>query len=74
MGKKILLAWVVTVFILQTIYFVSGSKWSEIEFVESTEDPGVFAGQLSSRLTVLKDTTYTVTIWMADGFIVRLPP
>ena len=58
-------------FALQTVYFVAGAKWSEIEFVEAAEDPGVFAGQLSSRLAVLKDTAYTVTIWLADGFIVR---
>ncbi|KAM5544691.1 hypothetical protein V8D89_001589 [Ganoderma adspersum] len=68
-GKNVLLGWVAATFVVQMIYYVGGSKWSEIEFVESTVDPGVFAGQLSSRLAVLKDTAYTVLIWLADGFI-----
>ncbi|KAL1941013.1 hypothetical protein VTO73DRAFT_7649 [Trametes versicolor] len=68
-GKSILLTWITVTFVVQTIYFVAGSKWSEIEFVESAEDPSVFAGQLSSRLAVLKDTCYTVIIWLADAFI-----
>ncbi|KAI0324262.1 hypothetical protein GY45DRAFT_1375698 [Cubamyces sp. BRFM 1775] len=67
--KRVLIAWVAATFIVQTVYFIGGSKWSAIEFVDSTEDPGIFAGQLSSRLAVLKDTCYTVAIWLADGFI-----
>ncbi|TBU39969.1 hypothetical protein BD309DRAFT_928018 [Dichomitus squalens] len=68
-GKKVLLAWISATFAVQMIYYVGGSKWSEIEFVESAVDPGVFASQLSSRLAILKDTSYTVIIWLADGFI-----
>ncbi|KAJ7840753.1 hypothetical protein B0H13DRAFT_2676887 [Mycena leptocephala] len=56
-------------FALQTIYFVAGCKWSEIEFVETQVDPAVFASQQSSMLAVLKDTVYTVNIWVADAFI-----
>ncbi|KAL7278320.1 LOW QUALITY PROTEIN: hypothetical protein ACG7TL_008296 [Trametes sanguinea] len=70
--RMVLLSWITATFMVQTIYFVAGSKWSEIEFVESTENPGVFAGELSSRLAVLKDTCYTVAIWLADGFIVSV--
>ena len=70
-GKNVLLGWVTATFVVQMIYYVGGAKWSEIEFVESTVDPGIFAGQLSSRLAILKDTSYTVLIWLADGFIVR---
>ncbi|KAI0648777.1 hypothetical protein C8Q79DRAFT_903319 [Trametes meyenii] len=69
LGKRILAGWIVTTFVVQTVYFVSASKWSEIEFVESASDPGVFAGELSSRLALLKDTCYTVIIWLADAFI-----
>ncbi|CDO72008.1 hypothetical protein BN946_scf184943.g43 [Trametes cinnabarina] len=67
--RMVLLSWITVMFMIQTIYFVAGSKWSEIEFVESTENPGVFASELSSRLSILKDTCYTVVIWLADGFI-----
>ena len=72
-SKNALLAWVSLTFIVQVIYYVAGSKWSEIEFVETSVDPGVFASQLSSDLSLLKNTTYTITIWLADGFIVRTP-
>lgn len=64
------MVYTVLTLVLQTIYFVAGSKWSEIEFVETTVDPGVFASQLSSRLAILKNTCYTVIIWLSDGFLV----
>ncbi|KAF8514429.1 hypothetical protein BU17DRAFT_52563 [Hysterangium stoloniferum] len=67
--RQILIGYTTVMLVIQTIYFISGAKWSEIEFVESSVNPGEFAGQLSSRLAVLKDTTYTVNIWLADSLI-----
>ncbi|KAJ6545290.1 hypothetical protein B0H19DRAFT_1266748 [Mycena capillaripes] len=64
-----LLAYTILLFALQTIYFVTGCKWSEIEFVESTVDPAIFASQQSSMLAVMKNTVYTLNIWVADAFI-----
>jgi hypothetical protein len=71
-GCIALLAYTTLLFALQTIYFVAGCKWSEIEFVETQVDPAVFASQQSSMLAVLKDTVYTVNIWVADAFIVSI--
>ncbi|KAJ7185523.1 hypothetical protein C8R46DRAFT_1060845, partial [Mycena filopes] len=68
-GRAALLAYTVLLFMLQTIYFVAGCKWSEIEFVETTVDPAIFASQHASVLAVLKATVYIVNIWMADAFI-----
>ncbi|KAJ7781726.1 hypothetical protein DFH07DRAFT_728698 [Mycena maculata] len=69
LGRVALLTYTSLLFALQTIYFVAGCKWSEIEFVESSVDPAVFASQQSSMLAVLKDTVYTVNIWVADIFL-----
>ncbi|KAJ7705444.1 hypothetical protein B0H17DRAFT_856570, partial [Mycena rosella] len=68
-GCVALLAYTVLLFVLQTIYFVAGCKWSEIEFVEAPVDPAVFASQQSSMLSVLKGTVYSINIWVADAFI-----
>ncbi|KAJ7489355.1 hypothetical protein FB451DRAFT_1125683 [Mycena latifolia] len=68
-GRAALLAYTILLFVLQTIYFVAGCKWSEIEFVEAPVDPAVFASQQSSTLSVLKGAVYSVNIWVADAFI-----
>jgi hypothetical protein len=56
--------------VVNTIYFIAASKWSELEFVESTENPAIFAAQLSTTYALIKDTTYTVNIWLADSLMV----
>ena len=58
----------------ETIYFIAGCKWSAIEFVDAQVDPAIFAGELSSKIALLKDTMYTMTIWIADSFIVSVSP
>lgn len=68
-GRTALLAYTIMLFVLQTIYFVAGCKWSEIEFVEAPVDPELFASQQSSMLSVLKDAVYSINIWVADAFI-----
>ncbi|KAJ7506559.1 hypothetical protein B0H11DRAFT_1971785 [Mycena galericulata] len=68
-GLVALLIYTILLFSLQTVYFVAACKWSEIEFVETQVNPAVFASQQSSMLAVLKDTVYTVNIWVADAFI-----
>lgn len=72
LSRKVLLAYTVLLFVSETIYFIAGCKWSAIEFVDAPVDPAVFAGQLSSKIALLKDTMYTVTIWIADSFIVSV--
>ena len=67
----VILGYTLATFCVSTIYFVSGCKWSEIEFVESTVDIGVYASLQDSRLAVLKDTAFTVNIWLADSLLVR---
>ena len=56
-------------FIVSTIYFVSGCVWSEIEFVETT-DVGAYAKAPNSSLAILKNTAYCVNIWLADSLLV----
>jgi hypothetical protein len=70
-GKYALIIYTCSMFIVSTIYFCTATKWSEIEFVESTVDPGAFAALLSSKISVTKDTASVVNIWLADGLIVR---
>ena len=69
-GHRVLLGYTLLLFAVQTVYFIGGCKWSAIEFVDAQVDPAVFAGELSSHLALLKDTMYTVNIWLADSFIV----
>jgi hypothetical protein len=57
-------------FIVSTIYFCTATKWSEIEFVESTVNPAAFATLLSSKIAIAKDTASVVNIWLADALIV----
>jgi hypothetical protein len=72
LSRKVLLAYTALLFVSETIYFIAGCKWSAIEFVDAPVDPAIFAGQLSSKIALLKDTMYTVTIWIADSFIVSV--
>ena len=72
LSRKVLLAYTALLFVSETIYFIAASKWSAIEFVDALVDPAIFAGQLSSRIALLKDIMYTITIWIADSFIVSL--
>jgi len=69
LSRKVLLAYTALLFVSETIYFIAGCKWSAIEFVDAPVDPAIFAGQLSSKIALLKDTMYTITIWIADSFI-----
>jgi hypothetical protein len=72
LGRKALLAYTVLLFVVETIYFIAGCKWSAIEFVDAPVDPAIFAGELSSKMALLKDVMYTITIWIADSFIVSI--
>jgi hypothetical protein len=71
-SRKVLLAYTILLFVSETIYFIAASKWSAIEFVDAPVDPAIFAGELSSRISLLKDTMYVITIWIADSFIVSV--
>ncbi|KAJ7840749.1 hypothetical protein B0H13DRAFT_2100306 [Mycena leptocephala] len=69
-GQYIVLAYTCLMLVVNTIYFIAASKWSELEFVESTENPAIFAAQLSTTYALIKDTTYTVNIWLADSLMI----
>ena len=71
-AHRVILGYTLVMFCVSTIYFVYGCKWSEIEFVESTVNIGVYASLQDSRLAILKDTAFTVNIWLADSLLVRL--
>ncbi|KAJ7506555.1 hypothetical protein B0H11DRAFT_1971772 [Mycena galericulata] len=69
-GQYVVLAYTSLMLVVNTIYFIAASKWSELEFVESTENPAIFAAHLSSDYAILKDTMYTVNIWLADSLMI----
>lgn len=69
-GRYVLIVYTSAMFVVSTIYFCVAAKWSAIEFVDSTVDPAVFASQLSSRLSITKDTAAVINIWLADSLIV----
>ncbi|KAJ7781714.1 hypothetical protein DFH07DRAFT_385330 [Mycena maculata] len=68
-GQHVVLAYTCLMLVVNIIYFVAASKWSEIEFVESTENPAIFAAQLSTNYAIIKDTAYTINIWLADSLM-----
>ncbi|KAL7278323.1 LOW QUALITY PROTEIN: hypothetical protein ACG7TL_008299 [Trametes sanguinea] len=68
-SQRVILAYTIVMFILSTGYFVSATIWSEVEFVESTEDIALFDTLLNGRLAILKDTFYTTNIWLADSLL-----
>ncbi|OSC99582.1 hypothetical protein PYCCODRAFT_1438145 [Trametes coccinea BRFM310] len=69
-SQRVILAYTIVMFILSTGYFVSATIWSEVEFVESTEDIALFDTLLNGRLAILKDTFYTTNIWLADSLLI----
>jgi hypothetical protein len=69
-GQYVLIIYTCAMFTVSTIYFCCAAKWSEIEFVESTVNPGVFASLLSSPIAIAKDTASVVNFWLADSLIV----
>lgn len=69
-GRYVLIVYTCSMFIVSTVYFCCAAKWSEIEFVESTVNPAVFATLLSSKLAITKDTASVVNIWLADSLLI----
>lgn len=69
-AHRIIVAYTVIMFVINTIYFGAAAKWSEIEFVESTVDPGVFATLESSHIAILKNVAYVFNFWLSDSLIV----
>jgi len=68
-GQYVLIIYTCAMFTASTIYFCCAAKWSEIEFVEST-DQALFATLLSSPIAIAKDTASVVSFWLADSLIV----
>ncbi|OSX62058.1 hypothetical protein POSPLADRAFT_1056650 [Postia placenta MAD-698-R-SB12] len=68
-GRNVALGYAVLLFIVQTVYYAAGCRWSAIEFVDASIDPAVFASELSGNLSLLKDTMYVINIWVADSFL-----
>lgn len=71
-GRNVALGYAVLLFIVQTVYYAAGCRWSAIEFVDASIDPAVFASELSGNLSLLKDTMYVINIWVADSFLVSV--
>jgi len=69
-GQYVLIIYTCAMFTVSTIYFCSAAKWSEIEFVESTVNPALFASSLSSPIAIAKDTASVVSFWLADSLII----
>ncbi|KAI9060761.1 hypothetical protein FKP32DRAFT_1577299 [Trametes sanguinea] len=69
-SQRVILAYTIVMLILSTGYFVSATIWSEVEFVESTEDIALFDTLLNGKLAILKDTFYTTNIWLADSLLI----
>lgn len=57
-------------FLVTTIYYVSGCVWAEVEFVESTANIDQYDMETNSRLSILKNTAYVVNIFLADSLLV----
>ena len=57
-------------FLVTTIYYVSGCVWAEVEFVESTANSDQYDMETNSRLSILKNTAYVVNICLADSLLV----
>jgi len=68
-GQYVLIIYTCAMFTASTIYFCCAAKWSEIEFVEST-DQALFATLLSSPIAIAKDTASVVSFWLADSLII----
>lgn len=66
----IIFVYTLLMFFATTIYFVSACAWSEVEFVEATVNVAVYDTRTSTRLSLLKDTSYIVNIWLADSLLV----
>lgn len=69
-SQRLVLAYTISLFVINTIYFIAAAKWSELEFVESTVNPGIFATLESSPIAILKNSTFVICIWLADSLIV----
>ncbi|KAJ7489354.1 hypothetical protein FB451DRAFT_1125682 [Mycena latifolia] len=68
--RHVILAYTWLMLIVNTVYFIAASKWSEIEFVESNENPTIFAVQLSTTYAIIKNIAYIVNIWLADSLMI----
>lgn len=69
-GHYITLGYTVLMLLVSIIYFTCSCKWSEIEFVEATIDPSLFAILTgASTLTVTKNAASVVNIFLADSLI-----
>ncbi|KAI0324263.1 hypothetical protein GY45DRAFT_1263186 [Cubamyces sp. BRFM 1775] len=68
-AHRIILAYTVLMLVVSTGYFVCAAIWSEVEFVESTNDISVYDTLVNSPLAILKDTFYVVNIWLADSLL-----
>ncbi|KAJ7705445.1 hypothetical protein B0H17DRAFT_668545 [Mycena rosella] len=69
-SRHVVLTYTCLMLVVNTVYFIAAAKWSEIEFVETSEDPAVFAVQLSTTYAIIKDTAYIVNIWLADSLMI----
>ncbi|KAF8526535.1 hypothetical protein BU17DRAFT_40356 [Hysterangium stoloniferum] len=67
--RQVPLLYIVVTLVVFSIYFVSTTRWSETVIIETT-DPAAFATELSSPLALWRDTTYSLSLWLADSLII----
>lgn len=77
-SRHVILWYTVTLLLTGTTWFICGAWFGELELVELS--PSVI-GEFSSpkhivytRVTLVKNLTYTVNIFLADSLLVRSPP
>ncbi|OSX62053.1 hypothetical protein POSPLADRAFT_1046515 [Postia placenta MAD-698-R-SB12] len=66
----VLITYTFAMSIATTIYFISGSQWSEQEFVQDAGDSAAVALLMSSPLAEAKNVAIVVNIWLADSLII----
>lgn len=53
-----------------TIFNLSSCKWAELVFIESAASPAILATETSSRIDILKDITFCISIWLGDSLVI----
>jgi len=67
--RQVPLLYTVIMVVVYSIYFVATTMWAEAVIIETT-NPAAFATELSSPLALWRDTTYSLSLWLADGLII----
>jgi hypothetical protein len=67
--REVTLLYTIAMLVVFSIYFITTTKWVEVVIIETT-NPAAFVSELFSPLALWRDTTYSVSLWLADSLIV----